>query len=37
MSFSDRLRTAWDCSECRFFRRAAVVFVVLAASALVLL
>jgi len=28
MTFTSRLRAAWDCNECRFYRRIALVLVV---------
>jgi len=37
MAFLDRLRVAWGCEECRYYRRAALTLGVLAACAWLLL
>jgi hypothetical protein len=37
MAFLDRLRDAWECETCRFYRRAALALGVLAACAWLLL
>jgi hypothetical protein len=37
MTFFDRLHTAWDCKECRFYRRAALALGALAVCSWILL
>jgi hypothetical protein len=37
MPFADRVRTAWDCRECRFYRRTALALGLLAACSWYLL
>jgi hypothetical protein len=37
MAFFERLRDAWECEACRFYRRAALALGVLAACAWLLL